>query len=477
MSGGTETQPCSTSAAPSKDRPAKRKTLSALLASENPVRAVVIFLAIISILAIRSRHPLLLPTMAFEDGRDMLAYFFNDHSIRGIMRLPNGYVMFLPNLIAWLSVGLLPLPAVPYAFGFASLAISSSAFYLLTRPGHAWLIPNSNARTILALTLAILPLGKDFLVTNLTYSQWIILFILLLLVTRRPLPDSIIGLSLWVLCVAACAMTNPLSILILPFVLVPLGSGDGRRQKRSMAIVACVLILYQIFGVNHHAVSVNLSMGSVAYAVEVFLARVAFETFFGTRATNLLITNGQTAYVCAIGIAVLMTIACMTFSEKRRARALLITSTALWFSFSIVLLSVLTRYNTPATKAIYLKELALQRYFYVGKIITVVICAWQLIPRIQSTLANSRWPRLRLGMTALIFSSYVFAVTQSNVFLYDTSKEEGLMVKAFLASAYSDLARCKEGAPYEPVHILRRQWTDVVLDLDRHTGKSSIGAR
>ncbi len=453
--------------------PRAQNTVLARLSAESRLKSIAVAIGIFAILALRSRNALVLPTMAVEDGRDMLAFFFNDHSILGIFRLYGGYVSFIPHLLAWLCVGVLPLPAVPYAFTLASLIIASLGFYALSRPGHSWLIADSNHRSLLALTLAVLPLGKCFLITNLTYSQWSLLVLFLVLVTRRPLPSSRTGLSLWTLAAAACAVSNPLSILILPIVLMSLRACEHTRQRLSLGILVTVLVLYQAFWVNHSAVSVNLSFGSLGYAVQVFLARVIFEAFVGAREVNLLVMNGHAFYAYAGGVASLAALGYMSFTGRKNARGWLITSVAVLLGFAMVLMPVLTRYNTPEAKAIYLVQPALQRYFYLPKILTLVICASLLFP-LQHKLTHGARAGVKLGLTVFVFAAYVVAITRRNAFLYESPREEGLRVKAFLASAYSDLAKARQGAPYEPIHTLPRQWADVVLDLDRHNGKRTV---
>lgn len=133
------------------------------------------------------------PSLDFEDGRDELAFYFNNPGIANIFRFYAGYVSLIPNAIAWASVNVLPLDAVPYAFVLASTLTATTGLFLLSLPTHSWLIEDPKWRAAFCLSLAMLPLSREFLVTNLNYSHWSILLLLVVLLTRRPLPASLRG--------------------------------------------------------------------------------------------------------------------------------------------------------------------------------------------------------------------------------------------------------------------------------------------
>ena len=154
---------------------------------------IAIFIVIFGVLAARSWNALLLPEGAVEDGRDMLAFYFNSPNPSSALRFYNGYALFIPDAIAWLATRG-PITLAPYIFTLESLGFAAIGMFMISRPQFAWLIPNAIDRALVALLLAILPLGRAFLIQNLAYSLWSILFLLIVLLSY-PLPRYSITLA------------------------------------------------------------------------------------------------------------------------------------------------------------------------------------------------------------------------------------------------------------------------------------------
>lgn len=209
-----------------------------------------LFLGIFVILAVRSWDALSFPILGHEDGRDMFAFYFNNGTPCGIFRYYAGYISLLPNAIGWAAMRL-PLPISAHVFTLASLVIATLGFYLLSRDGHEWLVPQASTRRTIVVALAILPLGKGYLVNNLTYSQWSLLFLLVVLLTRWPLPSSIGALSAYAGTVALCAASHPLSILMVPPCVVQFVLNKHRIQRLFIVLCVVVVVAYQILGVKH----------------------------------------------------------------------------------------------------------------------------------------------------------------------------------------------------------------------------------
>ncbi len=427
-----------------------------------------LFLVIIAVIVIHSWQDVLLPVLGHEDGRDMLAFYFNDGSPWGILRYYGGYVSLVPNAIGWFATRL-PLPLSPYVFTLASIIIATTGFHLLSRKGHAWLMPETSTRFIIVLTMAILSLGKGYMVNNLTYSQWNLFFLLIVLLTRWPLPLSIGGLSAWAVSVVLCAASHPLSILVLPLCAVQFALNQHRSQRLFIVFCTCAIVAYQALGVKHTA-DITPSFYSTLWALKVFLARVSFESVFGAHATTLLTTNAGAPYVYAFGVMVLCMTAFMVLSGPRPRRDASIAVSMLLLAFAIVAVSTLVRFVGPGKNLIYLKHPHLQRYFYIPKLILSLLVLWQLVPRIQGALRRHH----TIAKAALLGGCcvYIVSTTWDNRFLYGGSQMDGRRVRDFLDSAYGDLRRAEQGKPYQSQHTLERNgpW-DIVLIIQSHTNK------
>lgn len=436
----------------------------------SPLISAALFIGIFALLAVRSWEAVLLPVLGHEDGRDMFAFYFNNSSPCYILRYYAGYVSILTNAIGWAAMRL-PLPASPYVFTLASLVSATLGFYLLSRDEHAWLIPDACTRIIIVVALAILPLGQGYLVNNLAYSQWSLFFILIVLLSRWPLPSSIGGLSAYAVAVVLCAATHPLSILTVPLCVGQFVLNRHRSQRVVIAFCVCTIVAYQAIGVQH-SINVTPSLHSVLWAMKVFLARVSFESVFGARATTLLTAHGVGAYyVYAFGIMILCMIASMVLTSERQKRDAYIAGAMLLLAFAVVMISTMVRYVGPEIKWIHLKEPGIQRYIYIPKIIFTIMILWQIVPRIQGTL-RSQNVISRLAFLAAC-CVYVIAIIASNRFLYREPQAEGHRVQEFIYSVFADLRRAKHGEPYQSRHVLDRggPW-DIVIMLHDGIGDS-----
>src|SRR5215510_4480799 len=54
----------------------------------------------------RGPGALLEPSLAFEDGRDIFAFYYNQRDPASVLRFYVGYISLVPNLIGYLTLGL-----------------------------------------------------------------------------------------------------------------------------------------------------------------------------------------------------------------------------------------------------------------------------------------------------------------------------------------------------------------------------------
>lgn len=424
-----------------------------------------IFLGIFSIMALRTWPALTLPVLGHEDGRELFAFYFNHPSPTEILRYYGGYVSLVPNAIGWAAMRL-PLPLSPYVFSLASLLLATIGFYLFSGDGHAWLIPEARTRLIIAMTLVLLPLGKSYLVTNLMYSQWSLLFLLVVLLSRWPLPRSSAALIAYVVSVALCTASHPLSLLAAPLCLVQFFYCNTRQQRLAVMLCFLAIIAYHYAGIMHGK-DIDVSLESILWAMKVFITRVVFESVLGARATTLLAANGGLHYIYAGAFLILCLLANMIRTSERRLRETVLTAGVIALAFGIVQISTLVRYVGPEARLIHLENPFLQRYIYVPKLIFTAFLLSQLVPRLQRYYSRFDVPQKTVFLA--LCGAYILGISGDNQFLYRGSRSEGLRVKSFVESSYTDLLRARKGESHRVMHTLSRDdgW-DIVLLLGAH---------
>lgn len=437
------------------------------LGRSNFLISAVLFLGIFTILALRSWDAFSLPVLAFEDGRDMFAFYFNNGSPAGILRFYNGYVSILPNAIGWTAMRL-PLSVSVHIFTLASLVNATLGFYLLSLKGHAWLVPEASTRRIIALALTILPLGSGYMISNLTYSQWSLLFLLIVLLTRWPLPSSFSALSVYSIAVAICAVSHPLSIMLLPLCVLQFIFNKRRNQRLFIVLLAIILVVYQALGVEHGGSKV-LSLHSILWGTKIFAIRVCCEALFGVRATTLLAAHDGTHYLYAFGITILSIIAFLISTSKHLKRDACVAGGMLVLALALVLISTVVRYPPPDDKPNALESTHFQRYVYVSKLIFATLVLWQLVPRIQSSLRCQN--TITRAALLVAISMYVIGINEDNQIFYGVPQKQAKSLRDFIHSASTDLKRAQQHQPYQSRHVLDRggEW-DIVLLLDNKIG-------
>lgn len=433
--------------------------------------ATALFLGLFAIITlVHSLRSAIYPILAWEDGRDMLAFYYNNENPKSILRFYADYVSLIPNAIGWFAMRL-PLPISPYVMTFASLLLATTGFFMLASDRYAWLIPQRPHRVALALLLAVLPLGKELMVNNLAYSQWSIFFILILLLARRPLPERWWGLSLWAVAVGLCAASHPISILVLPLCILQLIISKGVSQRAFVAIATGLLLAYQVLGIEREtgASEVKPTIESAGWAFQVFLARVPFEAVFGPVLTTGLNRRGLTWAVFTGGAVILLITALLVYKSKRPTRDALITLLMLLFAYTVTAVSTLVRYIEPDERARHLEDTALQRYVYIPKLLFVILLFWLALPRFVRL-----WQRMRKTARIALLVVAVLYIAGNNLInrsLYDHNPKQGQRIRNFIAEVHEHEQRAKRGEPYQSRHTLGRGgWWDIVLDIDQHLG-------
>lgn len=425
-----------------------------------------IFLAIFAVLVLRSPDALRFPELAFEDGNQMLAFYFNSPHPSSIFRFYNGYIQLLPNMIAWLATRG-PITLAPQLFTLGSMTLAATGMFLVSRPQLAWLIPSPKDRAIAALLLVLLPLGKSYVVYNVAYSLWSCLFLLVMLL-GGPLPQSKRALAVYSVAIILGIFSHPLSLVVFPILLLHLILDKRLPQRVCVGVFMATIIADQLFAVEHSQ-SVHATGSGVHLAIKLFLSRVVFETISGAMAgTTLIPENAQFVHYSAL--AILGIVLSLTLSSRISWRAKCGVVIGLGLAFGIVLASTLARLATgPDFPHVF--KFYLQRYFYVPKLLIAIFLLAQVIPRLRKFLSSlsieAQIPFL--GACAI----YLIGLNRSNNRLYANVHEDGVKIAAFLRTVQQHQAFARADQEYTSQWRLPRQETnwDIQLNIDEHLGK------
>ncbi len=211
------------------------------------------------------------PLLYNEDGRNLFAVFYNDHSFSNIFISYAGYVRVFPNLTAYL-IHFFPVTWIPALYALASLGFTALT-YALFFPLLDRIFRHKGFALYAVLILAALPLASFKMVGTLMFQVWhcdIVLSLLAFLpMPRKPMPKMA-----YLVCVNVLIWSHPYTILILPVYLYRCVQGDHRWEH---GLFAVSLAVYFFLGLQHHP----LNWGSLAQYPSSLLGRVAVETAVG----------------------------------------------------------------------------------------------------------------------------------------------------------------------------------------------------
>lgn len=268
-------------------------------------------LAIAAISFLREPAAFLSPVLAYEDGRDVFAFYYNHPEPSAVFRSYNGYVSLLPNLWGWLVLRG-PVTWAPYGLSWGPLLLSSFAFAFFALPLFRPLVASDRARAVVALIAAAAPLTNDLYLGNTMYSVWSLL-LLLVLAALAPTPTAPRVAVPAVLAQGLALCSHPLSLLIVPVYLarafVPSRLGFA-EVPRGMARIyplslAGIGVVYQLVGVSRESVSPPSLVETVYLTLRFLLERVVFGTLFGDAAARALRRGGHEEWILGLALAAL----------------------------------------------------------------------------------------------------------------------------------------------------------------------------
>jgi hypothetical protein len=415
-----------------------------------------LFFAALAIVFLRAPEMVLAPSLLFDEGSKVFAYFYEQRGLAEILRFKSGYLPLFGNLIGYIAVRL-PTRAIPYALAGSAVLITGLTYSLFfARFFRRW-IPSDLDRALICLLFALAPISDCLLVTMSDYSLWNLLAALILLTVWRPtqrtgwrlLHGFACNLLVW---------SHPLTIIIAPVVL-----WRAFKDRENLAFYRLLffnVVVHQVFGVAgivttqglwDHGTGVALAVSftskflhSCAWTLQI-IAATAFRTAFGSPCFASVVRDGPALLIIWTGflIAASLLIAC----KIPRTRPLLIFLACL--IASVTFLSCFLRYedvnNDPmhfisySPRYIYLQSLCFLLLFG-----TLVTAGWEVVRGKVTEPPGEGWfKRLAfLPLAALVchyyilntqFGHYLVGNTQRAGPYYDPDPQNGLIVREFFS--------------------------------------------
>ena len=413
----------------------------------------------------RDPAALLGPPLLFEDGRDVLAFFYDTRGPSSWFREWAGYVVLVPNLIGWFALAA-PIEWSPWLLSLGSLGLATLALCFIARADYGDLEPVAVVRAGGVIVLALMPVLHHLFWFNSIYSVWSA-NLLLVLLTLAPAPADTQTRLVRGFAMALLIFSHALSLVLLP-VFVGLavagerfGPGAGRAipgARGFYAALACLVVVQQFVAVDHSAASPVAPLELIRQTSAFLLDRVVFGAVFGDRVIRVLHASGRAPWIAAGAILLLGFVAASLLAarariDRRRGFALALLA---WVIVATTAASVVGR----GLDLDFLRSGRGARLFWVQRVCFLMLLLW------SARLAwRTRWPSgaprpLLAALIALAAVHLTWVNGQSNPF-YVVSPHQGEQVRALTA----ELARQEAlhgGRSGVAARLERKKWSVVI---------------
>jgi hypothetical protein len=409
---------------------------------------ICLFILITLILFCRNPNTFLYPVLHAEDGRDIFHYYYAERNPVSILRYYNGYVSFLPNLIAY-TVMAFPIVYVPKLLSLVPLVLAGFAYSLFYCPRFRTIISRDTTRLAFCLTIAAVPIGNFPLISSTIYIYWNF-FLILVLLSLVPLPAKPLAGLLQFLAMSAMICSHPSSVVLIPMCLFAL----YRRQSRTFYIGLIVVVMaYLVIGVSHQHLGIQ-PLKHAYISVRLLLERVIFEVVFGNTTRLFMYRRGMHYVMCAV--ASILPMAGIYAVYRLNKERPFPKRYPVLFCYLIVSLTVTTSIRWHVLVMMYGRHVDVlstywgHRYFYIQKFFFILLMFYCISIAMDAARLRKRY--LVIGVLCCIV--YIAALNTLDNSAYRPSLERGREVKNFI----EDIAR------QEKIHGNRQE---VRAKLDR----------
>jgi hypothetical protein len=355
-----------------------------------PVRVLV--LAVCALTVVRCGALFLEPTLAAEDGKRVLAYFYENRGLSEILRWKAGYVALLPNVIGFTAVRL-PIEWAPRFLTIAPAFVTVLVFTLFASSAFQPVVPSRGVRILACLAMALAPVGTYFFVCHTDYSIWNALFLLLLLSlapgSRRPL-----GAATGFLARAFLIWSHPLTFVALPVHAFRMLRDRGVLPRVAAALLIPVQLAHLAFGLSPRRAR---AQGETLFEPEFWLERL-------TLAARHVSEDVLPRALLGLGGERGPTFALFLTAATLGAVALVVAlGPKLTTRSTYLILGYLTAALSLAVFASEVQNPGSSRYAYVQTLLCVLLVSLLVAELVTRFLPNRAVARAGLGLAVLVY--------------------------------------------------------------------------
>lgn len=411
-------------------------------------------LGIIMLIAfLRTPSAFLQPVVAFEDGSNMFAFYYNNRAPDSILRHYQGYTSLLPNLVGYVAP-FAPTRAIPYVLALFPLVASSLSLSWLSRDIYRFVVADDRTRRLACVVLALVPVANSLFVSNTTYSIWSLLLLLILLALAPP-PTRVAAALLRLGAMSVLIVSHPLSMALMPLYL----GGLYVFRKRGPCVwgfylgLVTVSVAYQRLGMWSGVATSGHLLDSLHMLPALVSDRVVFSSLCGVSASRALhgANVATLVHTVSAGVAVALAVLVVRYRQRLDGRQKLLAAVLVYLIVSLSVLYLLGR--TPGESVV--SSPGSQRYWWVQRILFMVLLIF---------LANAFWGRVNLAARprawratlAVAMISWLALLNAFNNCWYKTSAEAGRRMASFTSEVTRQEAT---GNGSVSARLGRGQWT------------------
>lgn len=207
-------------------------------------------LATIGYIAFRSPEAFSHPVLSLDDGL-LVARMFAATDASPLVSTFAGYISLQTNLLAFLTVKLAPIEAVPFVFAGLSLSLYALAMSVFCLERFQGVLSDARWRAAFCLAMLVLPTHTYNMAATLSFAIWNSALILVFL-TVAGFPNGRRALGVELCLRLFFAWSNPLSLTLAPIHLIGVfrHAKIGRRQAFAHLVMLLGLLAYLAFAIQ-----------------------------------------------------------------------------------------------------------------------------------------------------------------------------------------------------------------------------------
>lgn len=405
----------------------------------------IIFLSCLLIFSLRnSLNGIFYPTLLYEDSSSLFQPFYNGKGVGYIFETWNGYLGLIPKTIAFI-LNFLAAKYIPSSYALISMVFAAIAYVVL----YAMLqgIFGKWIAVACTLTIVALPLGYHLLITNLAFSTWNMLLILIFLFFI-PVPQTKIKRTLYCFATVIMIWSHPLSLLLLPLYLYK--SMVEPENKWIHRLFSLSTLFYFWFGMIPKAVEFS----KLVILPKVLLGSVVVGSVLGPVKTAYIMTYDRMLIYETLILFFLIIFWGLFWSERsRREKELFFVS--LYLIVGTIAFSILGGNNQYD----FLVPWEPVRYIYTAKILFWILLFSACSPLLQKSSSIACIHALLIGF--ILINNTIGPY--NGTYMYATSIQRGESVLEFVNKIPAHKGNCLDKSEMKELVFKRKGSNDIRL--------------